>query len=53
MMNLRTIVVCSATVLLSLGNARAHVPHDIIYSLDVSPTFSQDGLVFASSTQFG
>lgn len=40
-------------MLLSLGNARAHVPHDIIYSLDVSPTFSEDGLLFASSTQFG
>ncbi|TWU66680.1 Ycf48-like protein [Crateriforma conspicua] len=32
---------------------QAHVPHDIIYSLDVSPTFQNDGLVFASSTQFG
>ena len=35
------------------GTSLAHVPHDIIYSLDVSPTFHQDGLVFASSTQFG
>ncbi|TWU33248.1 WD40/YVTN/BNR-like repeat-containing protein [Novipirellula artificiosorum] len=33
--------------------AHAHVPHDIIYSLDVSPNFHEDGLVFASSTQFG
>lgn len=49
----RSIAICSAVVLLSLGNAGGHVPHDIIYSLDVSPTFSQDGLVFASSTQFG
>lgn len=38
---------------LAAGICRAHVPHDIIYSLDVSPTFRQDGLVFASSTQFG
>lgn len=52
-MNLRSIAICSATVLLSLGNARGHVPHDIIYSLDVSPTFASDGLVFSSSTQFG
>ncbi len=35
------------------SNAHAHVPHDIIYSLDVSPNFHEDGLVFASSTQFG
>ena len=35
------------------GTCQAHVPHDIIYSLDISPTFHQDGLVFASSTQFG
>ena len=35
------------------SNANAHVPHDIIYSLDVSPDFHEDGLVFASSTQFG
>ncbi|MFK7821539.1 MAG: hypothetical protein AB8G99_22685, partial [Planctomycetaceae bacterium] len=53
MINLRSIVICSAILLLSIGNARAHVPHDIIYSLDVSPTFSSDGLVFSSSTQFG
>ena len=53
MTNLRSLVICSAVVLLSIGNAYAHVPHDIIYSLDLSPTFSEDGLVFASSTQFG
>ena len=53
MMDQRTIVVCSAFVLLFHGSSRAHVPHDIIDSLDVSPTFSEDGLVFASSTQFG
>jgi photosystem II stability/assembly factor-like uncharacterized protein len=53
MTNLRSIAICSAIVLLSFGNARAHVPHDIIYSLDVSPTFADDGLVFSSSTQFG
>lgn len=35
------------------SSANAHVPHDIIYSLDVSPNFHKDGLVFASSTQFG
>ena len=35
------------------ATCHAHVPHDIIYSLDISPTFHQDGLVFASSTQFG
>jgi photosystem II stability/assembly factor-like uncharacterized protein len=56
-MNFRFILICSAVALLSLGNAYAHkpmhVPHDIIYSLDVSPTFSEDGLVFSSSTQFG
>lgn len=37
----------------STHSVRAHVPHDIIYSLDVSPNFHEDGLVFASSTQFG
>lgn len=31
----------------------AHVPHDIIYSLDLSPTFADDGIVLSSSTQFG
>ncbi len=46
-MNLRISVVCSAIVLLSFGNAHAHVLHEIIYSLDVSPTFSREGLVFA------
>ena len=40
-------------VLFSVAPVHAHVPHDIIYSLDVSPTFSADGQVFASSTQFG
>lgn len=45
-------VICLVIALLS-GIAHSHVPHDIIYSLDVSPTFSTDGLVFASSTQFG
>lgn len=31
----------------------AHVPHDIIDSLGVSPDYAEDGLVFSSSTQFG
>lgn len=53
MTNLRSIAICSAIALLSIGNVRAHVPHDIIYSLDVSPMFANDGLVFSSSTQFG
>ncbi len=52
-MIMRPIAICSAIVLFFVATVRAHVPHDIIYSLDVSPTFSEDGLVFASSTQFG
>ena len=42
-------------IALSLGliAARAHVPHDIIYSLGVSPDYANDGLVFSSSMQFG
>lgn len=35
------------------GTLLAHVPHDIIYSLGVSPDYANDGLVFSSSTQFG
>jgi photosystem II stability/assembly factor-like uncharacterized protein len=45
--------ICFAILLSCVATVRAHVPHDIIYSLDVSPTFSEDGLVLASSTQFG
>ena len=40
-------------VLCIAGRLNAHVPHDIIYSLDVSPNLHEDGLVLASSTQFG
>lgn len=53
MMITRQIAICAAIVLFFVAPAHAHVPHDIIYSLDVSPTFSEDGQVFASSTQFG
>ena len=43
-----------AALILSLtGLASAHVPHDIIYSVGVSPDYANDGLVFSSSTQFG
>ncbi len=35
------------------GNLHAHVPHDIIYSLDPSPDYAETGMVLASSTQFG
>jgi photosystem II stability/assembly factor-like uncharacterized protein len=52
-MNKHTVSVFLAIAIFWIGTASAHVPHDIIYSLDVSPTFSEDGLVFASSTQFG
>lgn len=52
---IRHFVVASLAILplFLTGTCQAHVPHDIIYSLDISPTFHQDGLVFASSTQFG
>lgn len=49
----RSIAVLSLLAFLPVATTWAHVPHDIIYSLDVSPTFSEDGQVFASSTQFG
>ncbi|TWT81496.1 Ycf48-like protein [Planctomycetes bacterium CA13] len=35
------------------GYVYAHVPHDIIYSLDPSPDYAETGMVLASSTQFG
>ena len=44
------IFLCAATF---LRQANAHVPHDIIYSLGVSPDYAADGLIFSSSTQFG
>jgi|APSaa5957512622_1039677.scaffolds.fasta_scaffold00844_5 photosystem II stability/assembly factor-like uncharacterized protein len=42
-----------AAALVATCSAYAHVPHDIIYSLGVSPNYQEDGLVFSSSTQFG
>ena len=43
----------AALLLFLVGSLSAHVPHDIIYSVGVSPDYANDGLVFSSSTQFG
>lgn len=49
----RTRLLTAALLLLAPLSLKAHVPHDIIYSLGVSPDYAEDGLVFSSSTQFG
>lgn len=51
----RTIIVSVLSVAFwaSSSLSFAHVPHDIIYSLDLSPNFADDGIVLSSSTQFG
>ena len=51
--SIKLCVLSLLVVLVPASRLDAHVPHDIIYSLDVSPTFSEDGLILASSTQFG
>lgn len=50
----RFVFTAVASIVLSLPQlSSGHVPHDIIYSLGVSPDYAEDGLVFSSSTQFG
>lgn len=49
-LKIQTLLSCCMGVAFGVS---AHVPHDIIYSLDASPDFAESGMILASSTQFG